>query len=57
MSNGNPIVGGSGMSVLLGVIFVVGPWLSGEAITLLQKFGLTVFGGLLIFLGLLFSKS
>ena len=57
MSNTSPIIGGSGMAVLLGVIIFIGIWFTGDSISFLQKIGFAVFGFFLIFPGLLFSRS
>jgi len=57
MSNNSPIIGGSGMAVLLGVVLFIGAWFTGEVLTYFQRFGLAIFGIVLIFLGLIFSRS
>lgn len=57
MPNNNPIIGGSGMAVLLGVVLFVGAWFTGETLTFLQKLGLVISGIVLIFLGLKFSRG
>lgn len=54
---GNPIIGGSAMAVLLGVGLLIGPWFSGEALSFVQKFLLSGLGGILVVLGVAFSKS
>lgn len=56
MNNQN-ILGGTGMAVILGVLCTIGPWFCGDAIDVLGKIIIALFGLGLIFVGLAFSRG
>lgn len=55
MSNSNQIISGTGMAVLGGIVLIISPWFT--PVDFWSKLGLTIFGIILISLGVIFSKG
>lgn len=55
--NSNPIISGTGMGVLLGVVMVTVPWATPFPEGLLGKILMTLFGLLLLFVSLNMSRG